>query len=205
MSFLKGAGKTARFAFVKVPMAILGVNQLKGGNQLIADLWRSLSNPVCPACDKGVMSIKTEVDPLYDQSSDGTMQRLYPWSCKKCGWEFLETNDPRKVNAHCVQLRNERVKASLSTLEMAQREPIARSHKLHSRAYFTAFTITMLGAIYMTATGVSFITVANWLSMAFLFFVFGIKKSYRAWQVSTGNIFIEGSFWFWFRNEKWIQ
>ncbi|WP_240533914.1 hypothetical protein [Aeromonas veronii] len=32
----------------------------------------------------------------------------------------------------------------------------------------------------------------NWLSIAFALWVFGMKKSYRSWQVKTGHLFVDG-------------
>lgn len=204
MGFWNSGKKAARFSFISMPLSILGINQLKMGNQHIAALWRSLSNPVCPDCDKGVMVIDDAEGQVIDQQANGQTKHLHPWVCKNCGWGFLEVNDPRKVREGCIRYRNERVKASLTDLEFAEREQFSRGHKLHSRAFFIAASIGIAGFIYMIASGASFMLALNWLSISFALWIFGMKKSYRSWQVRTGNLFVEGSFWFWIKHEKWV-
>ena len=56
----------------------------------------------------------------------------------------------------------------------------------------------------MLATGAGLLIALNWLSIGFALWVFGMKKSYRSWQVSSGQLFVEGAFWFWFQHQKWI-
>lgn len=196
--------KAVKFTFVSMPLSILGINQLKMGNQQISALWRSISNPVCPDCDKGVMVMEDEEGQVIDQQPNGKSRHLHTWTCKNCGWGFLEVSDIRKVREGCIRYRNERVKISLSDLEFSEREQFSRAHKFHSRAFFIAAFIGIAGFIYMIASGASFMIALNWLSISFAFWVFGMKKSYRSWQVRTGSLFVDGSFWFWFKHEKWF-
>jgi len=203
MGFWNSGKKAAKYAFVSMPLSILGINQLKSGNQHLLALWRSLSNPVCPSCDKGVMVIDEEQGQVVDQSSNSQVHLLHTWVCNNCGWGCLEVNDPRKVNQGCILYRNERAKASMTELQFAEREEISRGHRLQSRAFFIAASIGAVGFIYMIATGASFMLAINWIAIAFAFWVFALKKSYRAWQVTTGNLFVEGAFWFWLKHEKW--
>jgi len=201
----KASKKAAKFAFVSMPMSIFGINQLKMGNRQILDLWKSLSNPVCPECDKGVLVMQGDEGQVIDQQQDGTTTRhLHPWVCNNCGFTFLEEGDVAKIRESAARYRNERVKAELADMEYAEREKIARGHRLHSRAFFVASTLAAIGFIYMLAAGASLLLALNWLTIAFALWVFGMKKSYRSWQAKTGNLFVDGAFWFWFKHEKWL-
>lgn len=204
MGIWKAGKKAAKFTFVSMPLSILGINQLKMGNRQIADLWKSLSNPVCPECDKGVLVMQGDEGQVIDQQQDGTTRHLHPWVCNSCGFAFLEENDVAKVRESAARYRNERVKADLTDMEYAEREKIARGHRLHSRAFFVASTLAAIGFIYMLASGAALLLALNWLSIAFALWVFGMKKSYRSWQVKTGHLFVDGAFWFWFKHEKWL-
>jgi len=200
----KSGKKAAKFTFVSMPMSILGINQLKMGNRQIADLWKSLSNPVCPECDKGVLVMQGGDGKVIDQQQDGTNNHLHPWVCNSCGFAFLEESDISKVRENAVRYRTERVKIELTDMEHAEREQIAHGHRLHSRAFFSTSTLAVIGFVYMIASGASLILALNWLSIAFALWVFGMKKSYRSWQIKTGHLFVDGAFWFWFKHGKWL-
>ena len=45
MGLFDSGKKAAKFAFITMPMAALGVNQLRMGNQHIKSLWRSNFSP----------------------------------------------------------------------------------------------------------------------------------------------------------------
>lgn len=204
MGLFSSGKKAAKFAFVTMPMAALGVNQLRMGNQHIKALWRSNFSPACPECERGVL-LKAEGDHQeFEQGPKGKMRVLHSWGCNNCDFALLEEDDVKKVKEHAARYRNERVKAQLTTIERDEIDRIARNHRLHSRAFFIASTVAIAGFVYMLASGAGILVALNWLSIGFALWVFGMKKSYRSWQVSTGQLFVEGAFWFWFQHQKWI-
>ena len=204
MGLFSTGKKVAKFAFVSMPLAVLGVNQLRMGNQQIKALWRSNFSPACPECERGVL-VKGEGDQHdVEQTKSGKMRVLHHWGCSNCDFALLEEDDVRKVRAVAAHYRNERVKAQLSTMERQEIARIARSHRLHSRAFFIASLFGIMGFVYMLAADAGIMVALNWLSISFALWVFGMKKSYRCWQVTTGQMFVEGAFWFWFQHQKWI-
>ena len=204
MGIWKTGKKAAKFTLVSMPLSIFGVNQLKMGNQQISDLWKSLSYPVCPQCDEGILLLQDEETQTIDQKGNGQQQCLFPWHCNKCGFAFLDEKNVSKVRDSAARYRNERVKSELTHMEYEERESFARAHKFHSRAFFIASTLAMIGFTYMLATGAQLLLSLNWLCIGFALWVFGMKKSYRSWQVKTGHLFVKGSFWSWFKHEKWL-
>ena len=151
------------------------------------------------------MLLKAEDDPqAFEQVPKGKMRVLHRWGCNNCDFALLEEDDVKQVKAHAARYRNERVKAQLTSIERDEIDRIARSHQLHSRAFFIASVIAAAGFIYMLASGAGILIALNWLSIGFALWIFGMKKSYRSWQVSSGQLFVEGAFWFWFQHQKWI-
>ena len=192
--------KTAKF-FVSMPLSILGVGQIKAGNKNISDMWKSLANPVCPECGKGVLVMQNEQQNHAGQHFE---KPLYPWVCNRCPFSFLGEAKASKVSESTTRYRNERVKAVFLDMDHTELERIARGHCLHSRVFFLASVLTMIGFFYMLVWGSGAMLAANWFSIAFALWVFGMKRSYRSWQVRTGHLFFEGAFWFWFKHEKWL-
>ncbi|NIF27702.1 hypothetical protein F3J44_15130 [Pantoea sp. Tr-811] len=204
MGLFSSGKKAAKFAFITMPMAALGLNQLRMGNQHIKALWRSNFNPACPECERGILLRGEDDYQSFEQSAGGKVRELHSWTCNNCDFALLEEDDLKKVRDHATHYRNERVKAQLTTIERQEVDRIARNHQLHSRAFFIASLIAVIGFVYLLATGAGVMIALNWLSIAFALWVFGMKKSYRSWQVKTGQLFVQGAFWFWFQHQKWI-
>ncbi|MBK4987452.1 MULTISPECIES: hypothetical protein [Pseudomonas] len=204
MGLFSTGKRAAKFAFITMPMAALGVNQLRMGNQHIKALWRSNFSPACPECERGVLLQQDGDYQDIEQHPSGRVRVLHSWQCNNCQFALLEEADSRKVREHAARYRNERVRGQLTTLEREELDRIAGSHRLHSRAFFIASLAATLGFVYMLATGAGVMIALNWLSIGFALWVFGMKKSYRSWQVSSGQLFVEGAFWFWFQHQKWI-
>jgi len=199
--------KAVRFTFISMPLSILGANQLKMGNQYISNIWKTLLNPVCPECDKGVLSIKEKGTQVLDGHKGVNTEdwHSYSWVCGKCGFTFIEkSGDIDRVRKATARYRNERIKTSLTEMERSEIERITRGHYLHSRVFFFASMFAIIGFIYMLASGATFILALNWLSIAFVLWILGMKKSYRSWQVKTRHLFVKGAFWLWFKHEKWV-
>lgn len=206
MGLFNNGKKAAKFAFITMPGAALGWNRLTMGNRYIADLWRSLWNPACPKCDKGVLSIHATEENLTigKAHTDGAPLKLYPWTCSNCDFAVLEEADITKARDATARFRAERVKVFLAEAPSEERDTYERSHRLHSRAYFGATTLGAAGLLYMVASGAGFLVIVNWLCATIAMWTLGMKKSYRAWQVHTGTVFVDGAFWLWLKHEKWM-
>lgn len=187
--------KVTKFTLVSMPLSILGINHLRMGYKQITDLWKSLSNPVCPNCYEGIMKA--------ENSGEEKMDSLRPWVCNKCGFGFLDS-DLSSARKTAISYRNKREKTELAELPFSERENIARGHRFQSRAFFIASALALLGFFYLLASGARILIASNWLAVGVSLWFFGMKKSYRSWQCTTGSIFVNGSFWLWFKNEKWI-
>lgn len=196
--------KAAKFTFWTIPQRVLGVEHLRQGNEQLKALWQSLRYPVCPDCDQGVLVMKPE-SKVLDQGPDGTTRPVYEWACTHCDCHFQGGSNVAQVRAAAIEFRNQRVRdAFASKLDIGTRQAIERAHTWHSRAFFVASALTAAGFIYMLASGTVILLVVNWLAITLALWIFGMKKSYRAWQVRTGNVFVRGALWTWFKHEKWL-
>jgi len=204
MGFFNTGKKVAKFTFISMPLSLFGVNQLRMGNQQIKALWQSNFNPICPNCDHGVLLKQDSVEQELEQTPEGDTRLYHPWVCSNCQFGFLEEDSKKKVRASAARYRNERIKTTLSTIEYDEIQRIAKSHRVHSRALFLCSLFGIIGFFYMLYSGASLMLSLNWLSISFSLWVLGMKKSFRCWQVLSGQLFVEGAFWHWFQTQKWI-
>lgn len=205
MSLFKPVRKAAKFTFVTIPSGLFGWTLNKRLFGWLTSYWRRSTSPACPECDSGVLLVQVQDDGLSPEAEgDGAERRLYPWVCTSCGHALLEERNPVKVREVVAVRRRERLLQTLGELRLRQRQDIAKRHKVASRIFFAVAMLTFLNFVRLLAMNVSFIVAANWASFALMFFVFGMKSSYRAWQVVGGHLFEEGAFWHWFKHEKWL-
>ncbi|GLF60617.1 hypothetical protein VNPA152081_48540 [Pseudomonas aeruginosa] len=198
MNLKNGAKRAAKFTFVEMPLSILGWRQLRANNGYIRDLWRTLRHPQCPECGRGVMHLPADAQP--DEKA------LYPWECSaKCGFGVLAPQDPTEIR-HIVQARSEtRGKQRLAFLGDPERDKLITSHLRKSRAYWVVVALVFLMAAWQLAIGAPMMVVLSVLCMCLPFSVHAIRWSYRAWQVRSGTLFVEGAFGRYVRDMLWVR
>ncbi|HCB1748824.1 TPA: hypothetical protein MYP11_004866 [Citrobacter braakii] len=198
MNLKNGAKRAAKFTLVDMPLSILGWRQLRANNGYIRDLWRTLRHPQCPECGRGVMHLPADAQP--DEKA------LYPWECSaKCGFGVLAPQDPAEIR-HIVQARSEtRGKQRLAFLGDPEREKLITSHLRKSRAYWAFGAFAFLMAVWQLAAGAPLMVVLSALSLCLPFSILAIRWSYRAWQVQSGTLFVEGAFGRYVRDMLWIR
>lgn len=205
MSIFKPFGKAAKFTFVTVPLSIFGWQLNKGLFFWVRSLWTRSINPACPDCDEGVLLCQRNVEAVFEQTERGDRPRqLYPWVCNHCGYGLLESLDHKRVREVTGHHRTERARSVFTELELQEREAFSRKHRIASRIFFVASLLTFANSIHMLASGLSMIPTLNWASFSLMFWVFGMKRSYRSWQVMSGHIFEHGAARYWFKHEKWL-
>lgn len=180
-----------RYVFVGMPMAILGLSHLRRGNSQIGMMWRSLTAIRCPECGAGVMNI--------EESQGGEAL----WRCSACPFEMVSAPDKDTAKIDFDAHRIARLQDLATTMEEGQRLALRRGHILHSRTFYGASLVVFAGAIYMIVDG-GFMAGLSWLSMSTYFFVKGLQKAYRSWQIDQGRLFVPGSFQLWWRSGKWF-
>lgn len=192
---LKKVRQGARFAFVTMPAAVVGWEMNKGLFGWIKSMAVRSFNPPCPQCDRGVL--------VKDSAGQGDGQ-LHAWRCMACQHQILAGDSVAEVRDMSRRMRNEHVRDALSTMDLAERESVARSRRWASRIFYAMAALLFTTFVWMVATGTSLVIAANWASMSLMFSVFGLKQAYRSWQVVSGHVFQRGSFGYWFRNERWL-
>lgn len=200
----KAVGKTARFTFISMPASIFGWNLNKLLFARLRSYWKHTTSPVCPQCDHGFLSCDTSDSPIIDQADNGQQRDLYPWQCSHCDFVILGEPNAALIRETCSRIRADYAKTEIDEIEAQEREAISTRHKISSRLFYGFAFLIFLGFLYMTITGASIIVCINWLSFSFMFSVWGLKRSYRAWQILTGHVFEEGAFWYWLKNERWL-
>ena len=194
----RGAIRAAKFAFVTMPLSMLGWRQLQAGNGYIRDLWRTLRNPRCPECWRGVMHVPADAQP--DDKA------LYPWTCSaKCGFGVFAPNDADALRPIVEARAAQRGKQRLAFLGDSEQAKLIRSHMRKSRAYWVVVALVFVMFAWQLAIGAPLMVVLSVLSMCLPFSIHAIRWSYRAWQVETGTLFEPGAFQRYVRSMQWLR
>lgn len=206
MSIRKPLGKAAKFTFVSIPAGLVGWQLNKGLFFWLRSFWTKSVNPACPECDSGILLCDDKTDQPLNSGADADHDktRLYPWVCNRCDYAILETANVNRVREVASARRRERAQASFSHMQMEERLQIARRHKIGARIFYAFALLTFGNFVYMLADGAAIIVAVNWGAFALMFSVFGLKKMYRAWQVTSGHLFESGAFQYWLKHEKWL-
>lgn len=206
MGIRKPLGKAAKFTFVSIPAGLIGWQMNKGLFFWLRSFWAKSVNPACPECESGILLCDAKTDePLAgDGAPERDKARLHPWICNQCDYAILETANVNKVRQVATARRRDRAQESFSHMQMEERQAIARKHKIGARIFYTFALLTFINFVYMLANGAAIIVAINWAAFALMFSVFGMKKIYRSWQVTSGHLFETGAFWYWFKHEKWL-
>lgn len=188
-------------------MGVLGGAQLRMGNQYISDLWHTINGVVCPACKSGTLVCKRDAENAVVSTDEGKEKKeiLYPWVCTKCDFALLEIANTRTAKQTVRELLRKDAIEQLGEMEVKARRRRAHHFIVRSRIFFV-FGFGALGyCLYEFATGGSLLFAAYLLSFGTASTMVGLKSSYRAWQVETGTIFVEGSFVNWLKHERWFR
>jgi hypothetical protein len=208
MRFVKkaasGAARVTKYVTVTMPLSMFGWQLNKGLFEWNRSMWTRTINPKCPDCDAGVLMAQRETPAILDQIEGGDSRPLQAWSCNHCGFGMLAPEGRDGIREVANRHRLARARMAFGDLSLAEREAFGRQHRISSRIFFSAATVIGAHGIYLLASAAPLMMALNWLSVAFVFWVLGMKKSYRSWQVTTGHIFQEGAARHWFGHEKWL-
>jgi hypothetical protein len=203
VSLINKAGKAAKFAVVTVPLGIIGWNQNRKTFMFLRGFWTRSVNPSCPECERGVLLCDTAT-PTNVKNAGKASTQLFPWVCSDCQYTLYEPRNPTAVRGAVALLKQQQAKAAFTELELAERELIAKRHRLSCRIFFVAAALTFANFIRLLIINAPLMFSVNWFSFAFMFWVFGMKRSYRAWQIANGHLFEKGAFAYWFKQGKWL-
>ena len=199
MSFFGKSKGALKYVFVKIPAGILGVNTLRSNHQTIKALYETISNPACPKCSGGVLTVQ-------GNAKGGDNPNLkHTWACNRCDFMILGSADKRSIIPTLTAIRQEQSLGLFDGLEPDERQKFVKAHTLHSRIFFAASLAFFLGFCWMLLRGDGLLLSINWIALALCMFIFALKKSYRAWQVENGVLYVQGAFKSWFNNEKWFR
>lgn len=207
MSFIRNSKKALKFTFVTMPMHTFGVSQLLIGNRQISDLWHSINGVVCPACKSGTLLCKKDAPNSADQPLEGQQKKevLYPWMCTNCDFALLGIANTRVIKNTVRELLRKDAVEQLGEMEIKVREQRARYFIIRSRVFFLFGFGSWAYCFYQFSNGGSLLFSAYFLSFGMASVILGLKASYRAWQVETGTIFVEGAFVNWLKHERWFR
>ncbi len=195
MGLWNGTKKTVKYVAWDMPSAIFGVPVLRAGSRTIRDLYRSLTWPVCPQCQKGTLEREMPSDPGATETH---------WGCHQCKSVFWAPVDPRAANLVFAAARHEKAVEIMSHLADTSLSRLIRGHRWRSRWYYGMAVVFLGSFLFNIALGAGFMALLNWLILAAVMAIFGLKASFRCWQVTHGVVFEPGAFRRWFWRGHWF-
>ncbi len=193
--------KAARFVFVDMPLRVVGYPLLVSNNQYIRDLWRSLRGIQCPQCRRGILLCRKD-ESVPAEQGDGV---LHPWMCTNCDFALLESANSKKVRAAVQDLLHKDAIEAFGEMEFQARQKYARRYAIQSRVFFTLSAGLFSYFLYNFASGAGILFSINLASAGMACAAVGLKASYRSWQLDTGTVFVEGSFFHFLKHERWLR
>ncbi|WP_083671742.1 hypothetical protein [Pseudomonas frederiksbergensis] len=188
---------TPKFMFWTMPRSIFGWRSIVSNHQHLTDMMDTLRNPHCPMCEKGVMFVHKDAEP--DENA------LYPWTCSGgCGFGVFTQKNQKAINEVLLPLITKKGRAQLNGMSEEEQTGLIKSHTRQSRIFWVFAALCPLIALYSFATGSVGLTCISILSMTLPFSILAIKWSYRAWQVRTGTLYVEGAFKQFVKRGLWI-
>lgn len=207
MSIFGTTKKAAMFATVKVPLAIIGWKTIAANNEYIVNSFRALNAPTCPECLKGGMHCKTPEFEVRDEIGGKQLNTIYPWHCSNsaCGYELFAPKNPTAAKAVIAKQMADRGQERLAEFGKDDIAKLIGQHKLRSRFLWLVGIVLLSMFIYRLADGQRIDLCVGNLCIGFVASLYGLIASYRAWQLETGTLFIEGAFRRFVINENWIR
>jgi hypothetical protein len=128
---------------------------------------------------------------------------LAGWVCTSCRFAVLASN-PRALSRDIARYRQARALSVFQTLPYLARSHLVSRHRRGARILFAVAALTFAWFVHLVVADVPMRVALTWGSFSLMFAVLGLKRSYRAWQVSSGRLFEPGTFAYWLRHEKWL-
>ena len=192
MNMFKKSLSSLKFVFIDIPSYLIGARQLKSANDYIGDLYKTLKNPICPECNKSALIIKER---------NNVDEGLCFWSCVNCSFYIVAEINEKKLQQELNKIRISKYNNNIKESDLLK---IKNNHKRISRIMYIFSIIPLLGSFYMIANESPILIALDWWCVFFVIYLYAMKRSYRYWQINTGNLFITGSFFKWFKEEKWF-
>ncbi|MBE0315565.1 hypothetical protein [Xanthomonas citri] len=135
----------------------------------------------------------------------GLPKRLIGWDQLKANNELIvdlwrSVRTPADTSVKAAEVRDR-----FAQLRANERQRLIAGHVRVSRFWFGCAAVLIVGGLYMVASQTPLMAALNWLAFALLAGVFGLKRSYRAWQVETGTLFQQGAFRRFVSHERWFR
>lgn len=201
---------------VSLPIKALGGKQIGQNNELLKQQYRKIKAPMCPHCYESIMEIDIDspgVRRTFEiQNDDGSVNtvsvNLYKWVClnKNCGVAELMPESNSEAKEWAKDMHNAIVADKITDLTDEELDQYAKTHKFYSRLYYLAALVCFLYFMYILAfSKISIFKIClPYTGVTTAFFVNGMRRSYRYWQLQNKIIFQEGAFKEWLKSGNWF-
>ena len=191
-----------------MPLYLFGWNHQKMGWRLIRDLWHTSSWPRCPQCERGTRTPREEegAHSLAPHGKPGDADALFVmWRCNECRFGFVAGGvEDARAEADRVRLKQSRAQAQDLLGDPVALLRLGKMHAFRARLWYAAAAgVVLLGLISTLSGTTGIVALLDGLLLSIAASLQGLRCAYRAWQVRTRTVFVEGAFWHWLRHERW--
>lgn len=204
MGLFDGVKKATKFTVVTMPLSLIGWNFNKKMFLWLRSFFNRSVNPLCPVCERGVLLCGQASETSGANNHQNANTQLYSWACVDCGFSMLAVRNVTRVRELVSLHRQHRAREAFTSLQLEERTKFAASHRIGSRIFYIVSALMFINFIRLIMIGAPILFSFNWASFAVMFWIFGMKRAYRAWQVTNGHLFKTGAFWHWFKQGKWL-
>lgn len=204
----KGAWKATKY-LGSMPLKILGITYIRRNNQIMRDQLHKLKSPICPHCYESVLFLDESRNGVRRTYEDGQrIVDLYHWLCQNpdCQADELLPMDLDDAREWAKQIHNDVAAKQIETMQADDMEPYLKTHRVFSRIMYLGAFICLLFLFYGLAfsnTSVLKLLII-YITIGAAFFVNGMKRSYRCWQIQNKRLFDQAAFKDWLRNGRWF-
>ena len=199
--------KVARYV-ASSPSKMLGINQIRQTNRMVLEQYRSLKAPICPHCYQAIMWLDESQNGIRRTFEDNSSIDLYHWICQNptCKADEFLPADMHLAKEWAKAMHNETAFEQVQQMDEADIEPYLKTHRVFSRVLYLAALLCILFMLYniIFSESAAFKSLVIYIPVTTAFFVSGMKRSYRHWQLKNRRLFDDKNFKEWFHSGQWF-
>lgn len=208
--------KVGKYILVSIPSKIIGLESIKNNNRIVKRQYQLLNAPICPYCTTAKMELDTNKEgrhrtfKILDENEKEIEfgVDLYYWNClnPKCRAYELLPLDKIDAKKWAQTMQNSFASERINNLSNSEYNTNIKSHIFYSRLFYTAALCCFIYLIYcILFTDAPLLRILiPYTAIIIAFFVNGMRRSYRYWQLKNKIIFQDGSFKKWLYKGRWI-
>lgn len=211
----KRTKQLGRWFFVSIPSKALGLHTIQKNNQFIKSVFKLSKAPICPYCASAKMQLETQekgirrtIKDTENKMAEEVTVDLYIWTCLNpdCRAKELLPRDKPSAKNWAQEMRNSYIREKIYELTDNEYKQYYNYHVYYSRIYYIAALLCFIYLFYCIINSNASLLriIPTYMAVIMAFFVNGMRRSYRSWQLKNKIIYKENTFKLWLIRGKWF-